>query len=286
MSVVIDGYLGDEAGLTSLYFIESDAPCLIDTSTAVSAGKVIEQLRELGLGPNDLASIALTHIHADHAGGVGQLVREFPRAIVYVHPKGARHVVDPSRLEASVRALYGDAFDSLMGAMTPVTVDRVIAVGQGDHIDLGGGRWLEVLDTPGHAKHHLTYIDPDGFAYTGDAVGIAIGDGAIQPATPPSDFDLELALSSIRSIADRQPQSLNFAHFGAQDDVATTLTEAEIALSTWVDRVRTVKQSGLRIDEAIEELDADAPRAAAPAASVMGTRTNVIGVWQYLENLP
>jgi glyoxylase-like metal-dependent hydrolase (beta-lactamase superfamily II) len=230
-----------------------------------------------------LASIVLTHIHADHAGGVGILAREFPRAKVYVHQKGARHLVDPSRLEASVRALYGESFESLMGAMTSTPAERVVAIGEGQRVDLGGGQSLQVLDTPGHAKHHLTFIDDEGFAYTGDAVGIGIGEGPTQPATPPSDFDLDQAISSINKIAEREPTALMFAHFGQKDDVREVIAEAQSALVDWVNRVREVKDRGVSIDDAIEELDADAPRAATPAASVMGTRTNVYGVWEFLS---
>jgi len=281
---ILDGYLGNEPGLTSLYLIESHRPVLIDASTAVSAERVAMQIRETGIGPDDLAAIALTHIHADHAGGAGALAKAFPKATIYVHPKGARHLVDPTRLEASVRALYVDAYDELMGAMTPIEAGRVQSVSDGERINLGGGEFLEVLETPGHAKHHLTFIDSEGSAYTGDAVGIGIGDVPIQPATPPSDFDLDLALASIAKIREADPTQLMFAHFGRKLDVDKTFDLAEASLVDWVEVVRAAKAQGLSVEEAVVHLDANAPRAAAPAASVMGARTNVYGVWQYLDD--
>jgi glyoxylase-like metal-dependent hydrolase (beta-lactamase superfamily II) len=241
------------------------------------------QIRETGMGADDLAAIALTHIHADHAGGAGALAKAFPKATIYVHPKGARHLIDPSRLEASVRALYLDAYDELMGALTPIDAGRVQSVSDGERIDLGEGEFLEVLETPGHAKHHLTFIDAEGSAYTGDAVGIGIGRGPIQPATPPSDFDLGLALASIAKIREADPTQLMFAHFGRRLDVDETFDQAERGLIEWVEAVKAAKASGLSAEEAITRLDANAPKAAAPGASVMGTRTNVYGVWQYLD---
>ena len=213
-----------------------DAPVLVETGSQSSVPVVLDALAALGVGADDLAGIVVTHIHLDHAGGVGDLARAFPRATVYVHPVGARHLVDPSRLVASAGRVYGEALDSLYGRLDPTPAERIRVLEDGDEITVGPGRSLAAVHSPGHAAHHLALHDTStGVLFAGDAAGVRLPDvGVLRPATPPPDFDLDLAVHSLRRFAARRPAQLALAHFGVLDgDPAEVLDEAEHALREW-----------------------------------------------------
>ena len=164
-------------------------------------------LAALGIEPADLATVVVTHIHLDHAGGVGDIASMFPSAEVVVHEKGARHLADPSRLMASARMVYGDALDVLFGELAPVPAARLRTLDDVGAVDLGDGRRLESYYSPGHAKHHVGLLDSlSGDLYVGDAAGVYIPEtGDLRPATPPPDFDLEVALASIGEVRLARP---------------------------------------------------------------------------------
>lgn len=222
--------------MTAGWLIEGPEPVLVETGSQTSVPVVLEALSALGVGPQDLAGIVVTHIHLDHAGGVGDVARAFPNATVYVHPVGARHLVDPSRLVASAGRVYGDALDSLYGRLDPTPVERVRALDDGEEIRIGPGRSLTVVHSPGHASHHLALHDSGtGVLFAGDAAGVRLPDvGVLRPATPPPDFDLDLAIRSLHSFAARRPSALALAHFGVlEGDPVDVLAEAEDVLREW-----------------------------------------------------
>src|SRR6185312_1490454 len=218
---LIDTAMSGYSGITAAYAILGSKPCLVETGTATSARTVVDALASLGVGAQDLATIVVTHIHLDHAGGVGDLARAFPQARIVVQESGARHLADPSRLMASARRVFGDAMDDVFGELLPTPGERIEAIGASGRVDLGGGRYLEGHHTPGHARHHLGLVDSvSGDLYVGDAAGLYIPpDGAdpltglapgsgsadagadvagtMLPGTPPPDFDLDLALDSL-----------------------------------------------------------------------------------------
>ena len=179
-----------------------DEPTLVETGPGTSVEPVARALDELGIAPDALAHIVLTHIHLDHAGGVGALAARFPRATVWVHERGARHLADPSRLVSSATRVYGEErMASLFGPVEPVPAERLRVLEDQQLLDIGG-RSLLALDTPGHASHHLALVDSStGVVFTGDALGIHVPDlPVLRPATPPPEFDLELAVASIERI--------------------------------------------------------------------------------------
>ena len=212
----IDTRMAGYDKITAGYLIRAERPCLVETGTAPSAPVVAGALTRLGIGPADLATVVVTHIHLDHAGGVGDIAAMYPAAEIVVHQKGARHLADPSRLMDSARRVYGKALDRLFGVLAPTPAERIRAVEERGSIDLGGGRRLDSHYSPGHAKHHVGLIDSDsGDLYVGDAAGVFIQEtGDLRPATPPPDFDLPLALDSLRTFAALAPQRLLFSHFG------------------------------------------------------------------------
>src|SRR3954462_1162979 len=157
--VELDTLLGGWERVTAGYLIEGPEPVLVETGSQSSVPALLAALEAHGVGPADLAGVAVTHIHLDHAGGVGDVARAFPEATVYVHEKGARHLVDPERLVRSAAMGYGDLLDPLYGRPDPTPADRVQVLADGEDIVVGDGRVLTTIDSPGHAKHHLALHD-------------------------------------------------------------------------------------------------------------------------------
>ena len=252
----IDTLLGGWERVTAGFLIEGPAPVLVETGSQSSVPVLLQALAEHGVGPEDLAGIAVTHIHLDHAGGVGDVTKVFPKAVIYVHPRGARHLADPSRLIASAATVYGDALDSLYGRLEPTPADRVKAVEDGTEIDVGGGRALTVVHSPGHAKHHMALHDSDsGLLFVGDSVGVRLpGAGPLRPATPPADFDLAQALDSLRRYAERSPSALALAHYGVlPDDPGPALETAGDVLREWAGVASTAWNTGHDVEEALRD---------------------------------
>jgi glyoxylase-like metal-dependent hydrolase (beta-lactamase superfamily II) len=293
----IDTMMAGYSHITAAYLIRGDAPCLVETGTAPSAPIVRDALASLGVGPADLATVVVTHIHLDHAGGAGDIAEMFPAAQIVVHELGARHLADPSRLMASARMVYGDELDQLFGALAPTPAERIRTVGQTGSIDLGGGRRLRSYYTPGHALHHVGLIDSaSGDLYVGDAAGVFIPDtGDLRPATPPPDFDLATALRSLHTFAELGPTRLLFSHYGAVDAVGETLERAADEINLWVAETRHAKGTGLDLDHAaamvtertrqryaILAADAD-PEIAAKYERISSTTANVAGIMRWLD---
>jgi glyoxylase-like metal-dependent hydrolase (beta-lactamase superfamily II) len=293
----IDTRMAGYHGITAGYLIRADRPCLVETGTAPSAPVVRDALASLGVGPGDLATVVVTHIHLDHAGGVGDIAELYPNAEIVVHERGARHLADPSRLMASARMVYGDELDELFGELAPTPAERIRAVEQTGVVDLGGGRRLESHYSPGHAKHHVGLLDSvSGDLYVGDAAGIYIPEtGDQRPATPPPDFDLGIALNSLRTFADLRPARLLFSHYGPVTEVDRALERSGEELRLWVAETRRAHRSGLDLDHAVAMVaertrqryavfadDAD-PAIAAKFERLSGAAANVAGIMHWLE---
>ncbi len=180
--------------------------------------------------------LLLTHIHLDHAGASGSLVERWPELEVYVHERGARHLIDPSRLLDSARRLYGEDMDRLWGEFLPVPESQ-LRILQGGETLLDGS--FEVAYTPGHASHHVSYLH-EGTAFVGDVGGVRITDETLTvPPTPPPDIDIEAWHQSIELISAWSPTRLAMTHFGAGEDVAAQLAELDRRLDEWAELVRT-----------------------------------------------
>jgi glyoxylase-like metal-dependent hydrolase (beta-lactamase superfamily II) len=185
-------------------------------------------------------ALLLTHIHLDHAGASGSLVRLFPELEVYVHERGARHMADPQRLLDSARRLYGDDMHRLWGAFEPVPQTQLRPLSGGEVLELGDRRF-EVAYTPGHASHHVSYLH-DGTAFVGDVAGVRITPQTPPvPPTPPPDFDLDLWHRSLELIAAWAPERLAMTHFGASGDVEWQLTDVRARLDRIVELARELE---------------------------------------------
>ena len=233
--VEIDTLLGGWQKVTAGYLVDGDAPVLVETGSQSSVRVLLDALDGLGVSPGDLAGVAVTHIHLDHAGGVGDVARAFPAATVYVHEKGARHLVDPTRLIDSAARVYGPLLDSLYGRLDATPAERIHVLADGEEIRVSPDRVLTTVDSPGHAKHHLALHDSaSGILFAGDAVGVRLPDaGVLRPSTPPPDFDLDQAVHSLHRFIIRRPSGLALAHYGLLAEPEEVLAEAEETLRRW-----------------------------------------------------
>lgn len=249
----IDTLLGGWQHVTAGYLVTGDAPVLVETGSQTSVPALLAALDDLGVAADDLAGVAVTHIHLDHAGGVGDVAAAFPRATVYVHEKGARHLADPTRLVDSAALVYGDLLDTLYGRLTATDAARLHVLADGEAVAVSPNRTLTTVDSPGHAKHHLALHDSDsGLLFAGDAVGVRLPDvGILRPATPPPDFDLDLALDSLDRFAARRPSGIALAHFGLVPDPQAILEEAKETLTVWAEEAERAWRAGEDIAEAL-----------------------------------
>ena len=223
---------GDER-VIGVYLLETeDGPALFDCGPTSDLLALKARLADEGLVLTDIRHLLLSHIHLDHAGAAGVLVREHPGLEVHVSEIGAPHLVDPSKLERSARRLYGDQFDSLWGELAPVPEENVHVVGE----RVVG---LECFPTPGHASHHVSYLDGEGTLYAGDAAGVRIVPGRyIVPVAPPPDVDLEAWEHTIDELERRSPSRLALIHFGVVESVHDHLRRLRRELRIWAQRVR------------------------------------------------
>ena len=288
--VQIDTALGGWERVTAGYLLTGLAPVLVETGSQSSLPTLLGALDELGVGPSDLAGVVVTHVHLDHAGGVGDVAKAFPGAVVHVHPLGARHLADPTRLVDSSARVYGELLDRLYGRITPTPAERISALEDGQEIRVGPDRRLTAVHAPGHAKHHLGIHDSaTGMLFTGDAVGVRLPDaGVLRPATPPPDFDLDQALDSLRRFDQRSPTALALAHFGVLADAADVLAEAAEALRRWADVAERAWRDGADMAQALEAAFAT-DVGGLPAAeqekleTLNGVHSNAAGLRRWLD---
>ena len=219
-------------GIVGSYLLETeDGPALFDCGPTSTIPHLKAGLANRGLDLTDVRHLLLSHIHLDHAGAAGILVRQSPWLQVHVSEIGAPHLVDPSKLDASARRLYGDAFDELWGELVPIPSENVHVV---DERVVG----LDCFPTPGHASHHVSYLDSQGTLYAGDAAGVRLERASfVMPPCPPPEFDLEGWESSLVEIERRAPVRLALIHYGVVDDVQEHLVGLRTTLRRWSERV-------------------------------------------------
>jgi len=287
----IDTMTAGVSKVTAGFLLPAARPTLIECGPALSIDAVIDALRGLGLDADDLAYLVVSHIHLDHAGGAGDVANAFPNARIVVSDLGARHLVDPERLNASSRRVYGDLMDSIYGNCTPIAAERIIAIDGRTELDLGGGRLLDIFATPGHAKHHISMLDNDsGALFVGDSVGVKTpGTGPLRPATPPPDFDLDLAQRSIDRYREIAPQRVYLAHYGAIDPPLESLAEASDRLRAWAEVAREAVAEHDELDHVADTLAArfaadivtDDEESARRVGILGGYRSNAMGLLRY-----
>ena len=230
---------------------ENGRVALVDTGTNDSLPRVMGALDELGVSIEQVDYILLTHIHLDHAGGAGLMMQRFPNARLVVHPRGVRHMIDPSRLIEGATAVYGkEEMSRLYGDVLPIDAARIVDATHDLRLDLAG-RQLHILDTPGHARHHVCVRDErTGHVFTGDAFGLAYpefnvaGRQFVYPATTPVQFEPDEMHASIDLLMNFNPGALYLTHFGQVRDVAGTAREMHRLIDAYVEIARQHKDAG------------------------------------------
>jgi glyoxylase-like metal-dependent hydrolase (beta-lactamase superfamily II) len=262
-------HLGHERVIGAYLLVTPEGPALFDCGPAICVPALKQRLADRGLELADVGHLLLSHIHLDHAGAAGVLVREHPELQVHVSSIGAPHLIDPSRLERSARRLYGDEFDTLWGEVAPVPRENVHETG---NRVLG----LDCFPSPGHASHHVCYLDGDGTLYAGDAAGVRIQPSAfVLPPTPPPEFDLATWESTLDELESRKPERLALIHFGVADDPREHLAELRQRLQALTALVGNGASEEEFEATTVDELGVDAPpyvQAMPPWQSYAGLR--------------
>jgi glyoxylase-like metal-dependent hydrolase (beta-lactamase superfamily II) len=240
-SIIDLNFLGHKEAIASCLLEGGGELALVDCGPSTCLPVLRAQFAERGLAITDLTALLLTHIHFDHAGAAGSLVRENPRLRVYVHEAGAFHMSDPSRLLNSATRLYGDALQQMFGEFVAVPAENLQVLSGGESFQVAG-RPMEVAYTPGHASHHVSYFDQStGIAFTGDTTGLrAQGFDVVAPLTPPPDIDLAVWEESLQEIARRRPQRIFLTHYGPYADVPEHLERTRAGLHRWAERARNI----------------------------------------------
>jgi glyoxylase-like metal-dependent hydrolase (beta-lactamase superfamily II) len=281
--VIASYLLADGGGLT-----------LIETGPGSTQEALLAGIRAAGFDPEGITQVLVTHIHLDHAGGAGSLLRHLPQARLFVHPVGAPHLVDPSKLLASATRIYGDQMERLWGEILPVPEERLSVLEDAAELQ-AGGRTLVALDTPGHAAHHLAFHEPRAdLLFTGDVAAVRLGHSPhVRPPTPPPELDLELWKRSVARMRALRPRRLLLTHFGPFDDVDWHLDELLARLFFWAGEVDGRLQAGEEAEAAIaalhrlgdEELRADTGSEELAAAYELATpyHMTVGGIARYFR---
>jgi glyoxylase-like metal-dependent hydrolase (beta-lactamase superfamily II) len=266
-SAPITRWLDDGIGLIDLNFQRrpaliaayvlptADGPALIEVGPGSTLNDLLGGLRGLGLDPDDVRHLLVTHIHLDHAGAAGSLLQLLPEARLYVHERGARHMIDPSRLLASAGQVYGALMEPLWGEFLPCPEDRVIIIGDGDRLEIGGVT-LDVHYTPGHASHHVAFHEPErNVVFAGDVAGVRVPPSPlVWPPTPPPDIDIEGWKVSTRRLRELDPERLLITHFGPYDNAWEQLDQLDRRLDEWVGYIAAWRAEGLDRDAMIARL--------------------------------
>ncbi len=289
---LLDTYALGVAGTVSAYLVKGPRPALIDCGYASSYENVLAGLAEVGVMPTDVRYLIPTHVHLDHAGATGHLLKEMPNAQVIAQEKGVPHLVDPTKLMESATKVFGKAIMEMYGAPQPIPADRTVAVGEESSLDLGGGLTATLIHSPGHAPHQLSVIlDESKALMTADAVGIVYpGLNTLIPTTPPPSFHPGALVATVGTLRQTTPSELLVPHFGTRKDVGWVFDRTVELVQLWVERVKEMRKKGMTLDEASEvmegEVAGDAGIADLPIYAKVSVRTSVMGIMHYLDKNP
>ncbi len=250
-------FLGTEQVIASFLLIGDESAALVETGPTTCLDDLMGGLKQNGVSPEDVSQVFLTHVHLDHSGASGNLTELLPNAMFYVHGIGHPHLVDPSKLLKSATRIYGDRMEELWGEVLPVPEDRLVSLEGGEEIEIDGGV-LTTHYTPGHAYHHLAYLEPGfGTLFAGDVAGIRLpGQSYVRPPTPPPEIDVEAWMQSIQTVRQIDPQVVCPTHYGSYEDVDRHMGELEQRLQDWLLFVEEQIDEGAEREQIADELKA------------------------------
>lgn len=247
---LIDLETGGFKNLIASYVLKAAHAILIETGPTSSIGNLLAGLREIGVKAEDVAYVALSHVHLDHGGGVGVLLKSLPNAKVIVHPRGAPHLLNPEKLWLQSQKVLGHVAE-IYGKPEPVPENKLIAATEGMKFDAGNNVWLKVVETLGHAAHNLSYLElSSNGVFTGDAAGIYLNEfNVVIPTTPPP-FRLDIALASLNKLINLNPAFLYYSHFGKAGDAVQRLSAYAVQLKLWA----TIAAEGVKRGQSTEAI--------------------------------
>ncbi|GAC1406535.1 MAG: MBL fold metallo-hydrolase [Ktedonobacteraceae bacterium] len=248
-------FQGEEEIIGSYLLSGGNELAVIDPGPGSMLEPLLAAIRKAGFDPQDVTHLLATHVHLDHAGVVGSLVKHMPKAKVYAHSKGAPHLLDTTKVVASATRIYGDRMQQLWGEIAPTPADRLQTIEGGDILNVAGRR-LEVHYTPGHAVHHVVFFDAhSGDLFAGDTAGVRLqGVDYVRPPTPPPDIDLEAWFDSIDTIKKLRPDVLYLGHFGATRNATRHLERLREQLISWGNTVLEAMRGGKSEQEILDLL--------------------------------
>ncbi len=286
---MLDTYALGQPGTVGAYLVKGPKPTLVDCGYASSYENVLSGLAEAGVMPTDVRYLVPTHVHLDHAGAAGRLLREMPNAEVIAHERSVPHLVDPTRLVESSTKVFGKAIMELYGAPDPIQAGRITAVGKEAHLDLGDGLTATLMHTPGHAPHQISVLLEDTKALlTADAVGIVYpGMKAMIPTTPPPSFNPSELAASVAALRQTTPSELLVPHFGARKDVNWVFDRTTELVQQWVEQVKVLWKQGMPLDGVSEKMESEVMKDAGVSELTIyarvSIRTSVMGIIRYLD---
>lgn len=286
---LLDTYALGQAGTVGAYLLKGPKPTLVDCGYASSYKNVLAGLAEVGVMPTDVRYLIPTHVHLDHAGAAGQLIREMPNAEIIAHERSTPHLVDPARLIESSTMVFGKEIMALYGEPVPVPADRVTSVGKEYHVDLGGGMTATLVHSPGHAPHQISvFLDRTKTLLTADAVGIVYpGVKALIPTTPPPSFKPDELVATVGTLRQTTPSELLVPHFGTRSDVDWVFDRTIELVRSWVEEVKKQWRGGASTDEITDLMEAgvrrDAGTGELPIYAQVSVRASVKGIIHFLE---
>ncbi len=286
---LLDTFALGQPGTVGVYLIKGPKPTLVDCGYASSYQNVLSGLAEVGVMPSDIRYMIPTHVHLDHAGAAGRLLREMPNAEVVTHEKSVKHLVDPTKLIESATKVFGEVIMRMYGDPEPISAERITAVGEEAHLDLGDGLTATLMHTPGHAPHQISMMLDDSKALlTADAVGIVYPDlKTLIPTTPPPSFKPDELVASIGALEQTTPKELLVPHYGTRKDVDWVFKTTAEKVPKWVERVRQLKNAGMSLDDVSEVMEAEVTKEAGvdelAIYAKVSVRTSVMGILHYLE---
>ncbi|KKK40069.1 beta-lactamase [Mesobacillus campisalis] len=258
---------------TGTYVINDEKLTIVETGASPSVPNVLHGLKKLGFSPDDVKYIILTHIHLDHGGGAGLLLQSCPNAAVVVHPKAAKHIIDPSRLITGARMVFGEKFHEMYGSVLPVPENRILIKDDEETLEIGPNRKLMFFDSPGHASHHFSIYDPiSNGMFAGDSAGIQLDLGLMVylPATSPNQFDPGKMLGVIEQFRKMNLDRIYFAHFGMTTEVENALAEVK----EWIPRFMEIGKRGLQEEKSLSDIANDIFKLLTNQFSALGVPDN------------
>ena len=290
---LLDTHALGNPGTVAVYVLKGTKVAMVDCGYASSYEVILQELSEIGISPSEVRYLIPTHVHMDHAGGTGHLLKHMPNAEVIAHERAVPHLVDPTRLIQSVTSIFGEKLVQSYGQPLPIQQQKITAVGQEMHLDLGG-LTLTAMHSPGHAPHQVSVlVEEEKLLLSADAVGIVYPNiPAMIPTTPPPSLDPPKLTETISRLSQLDSRRLLVPHYGVRDDVVNVLETTKNKTAAWLSKVRELRKNGVSLDEMVEQFQREVVSESGlraedfPRYARLSIRITLMGMLQYFAKNP